>query len=73
MNGLKQGDALTPLLLNYAYDYAIRSVQVKQGGLKLNRTHQFLVFADEVNIFGGSVRNLNKTTECSAVARKETR
>jgi hypothetical protein len=27
-NGLKQGDALSPLLLNFALEYAIRRVQV---------------------------------------------
>ena len=55
-NGLKQGDALTPLLFDSALEYAIRRIQVNQDGLKLNGTHQLLVYADGVDVLGGSVR-----------------
>ena len=43
-NGLKQGDALSPLLFNFALQYAITRVQGNQDGLKINCTHQLLAY-----------------------------
>jgi hypothetical protein len=70
-NGLKQGDASSPLLSNFALEYTIRRVQVNQDGLKLSRTHQILVCADDVNILGGSVHTITKNEEGLVVASKE--
>jgi len=71
-NGLKQGDALSPLLLNFVLEYTIRRVQVNQDGLKLNGTHQLLVYADDVNILGGSIRTIKGNVEALVAASKET-
>ena len=59
-NDLKQGDALLPLLFRFPLAYAIRKVQVTQDGLKLNGTHQLLVYAYDVNILGGSVHTVKE-------------
>jgi hypothetical protein len=68
---LKKGDTLLPLLFNFALEYAIRKVRVNQDGVKLNGTHQLLVYADDVNILGRSVRNIKKNTEALGLVSKE--
>jgi len=70
-NGLKQGDALSPLLFYFALEYAIRRVQVNQDGLKLNGTHQLLTYGEDVNILGGSVDTIKKNAESLVAAFKE--
>ena len=67
-NGLKQEDALSPLLFNFALECTIRRIQVNQDGLKLNGTHQLLVYADDVNIMGGSIHTVKENAGASVVA-----
>jgi hypothetical protein len=62
-NGLKQGDALSPLLFNFVLQYVIRKIQENQVGLKLNGTHQLLAYADDVNLLGDNIDTIKKNTK----------
>jgi len=70
-NGLKQGDALSPMLFNFALEYAITRFQVNQDGLKLNGTHQSLAYADDVNVLGGSIHTVKENAEALLAATRE--
>ena len=70
-NDFKQGDALWPLLFNFALEYIIRRNQVNPDSLKLNGKPQLLVYADDVNILGGSVHAVKENAEALVVASKE--
>jgi len=67
---LKQGEALSPLLFNFARVCVIRSVQLNQDGLKLNGTHHLLFYADDGNVLGGSIPSI-KNTDALVAASKE--
>jgi hypothetical protein len=70
-NGLKEGDALLSVLFNFALGCAIRKVQRKQVGLKLNGTHQLLVSAVDVNLLGDNLDTIKKNTETLVDVGKE--
>jgi hypothetical protein len=72
---IKQRDALSPLLSKFVLEYSIRKVQENQVELKLNRRHQLLVYADDVNLLGDNIdtrrTSIKKSTETLADASKE--
>jgi hypothetical protein len=69
-NGLKQGDAISSLLFNFALEYAIRRVQVNQDSFKLNGTHQLLVYLI-MSIYWAKAYKLLKKNRQLVVASRE--
>jgi len=70
-NGVKERDALSPLIFTFTVGYAILSVQVNQEGLKCNGTHQLVVYADDINMLEGSLHIVTKKAEAFLLSNKE--
>jgi hypothetical protein len=68
-NDLKQGDALLPLLFNFALEYTIRMVQETQEGLSLKGAHQFLLCVCDVNMLVGNINTIKRKAEALLVAK----
>ena len=67
---MEKGNDLSSLLFNFVLEYAIRTVLENQDGMKLNGTHQLLVYGDDVKILGRSVYTIQKNTEALVVDSK---
>jgi hypothetical protein len=55
------------LLLNFDLEYAIRKVQENVEGLKFSGTHQFLFYADDVDILDENTNTIKVSTEAIRV------
>jgi hypothetical protein len=54
-NGLQEGQDLSLLLFNFPLEYDISKVKANHKLLKLNGTHQVIIYADYVNVWGQSI------------------
>lgn len=52
-NGLEQSEALSPLLFNFVFEYVARKIQENPKNLTFSETHQFVVYAADVNLLRG--------------------
>jgi hypothetical protein len=69
-NRLENGGALLPLLYSFALEYTIIKIQENQVGLKLNKTHQLLVYDDDVTLLGDNIHTINKNIDVLTDASK---
>jgi uncharacterized protein YdcH (DUF465 family) len=56
---LKQGNTLLPLIFEFALEYVIGKTLENQVRLKLNGTHHFLDYVDDVNQLRDKIHTMN--------------
>ena len=68
---MKQGDALSPLLFNFAVEYAVRKVQETNLGLDMNDTNQVLAYVEVVNLIDNIIRTIERNADVLLNACKD--
>ncbi|KAI5639582.1 reverse transcriptase (RNA-dependent DNA polymerase) domain-containing protein [Phthorimaea operculella] len=58
ITGLKQGDALSPMLFNLMLEYVVRKVLEHGDGVELNGTHKVIGYADDLALMGRSAADV---------------
>jgi hypothetical protein len=67
----KHGNALSPLFFNLVLECVIRKVQENPVKLKLNGTHQLLVYTNDVNLLRDNADTIKKHKETLTADSKE--
>jgi hypothetical protein len=70
-NGLKQGDVLLKLLINFPLEYAIGKFQENEVRLELNGACQQLVYVDNVNLLGDSINAIKENKQTLSEVRRD--
>jgi hypothetical protein len=61
-NVLKEGDAVSSLLFNFALEYAIRKIKANHKLLKFNGTHRVVIYVGDVNLEGHTIHTISFIT-----------
>lgn len=56
---------MSPLLLRFALECAIRKVEENQEGLKLTETHHYLVCVGHVHLLSNKISAMNMNTDAA--------
>ncbi|XP_048481716.1 uncharacterized protein LOC125489586 [Plutella xylostella] len=63
VTGLKQGDALSPMLFNLALEHVLRGVLELDFGLQLNGKHKVVGYADDLAVLGKTAEEVRKAAK----------
>jgi sorting nexin-29 len=61
VKGLRQGDAIAPLLFNIVLEIAIRRSKVETKGTIFDKCNQIMAYADDVVIMGRRLQDVKET------------